>query len=587
MAKYNRTHKNNELNLKNVGENVSLVGWVSKTRNLGGLIFVDLRDRYGITQLVCKPENQCYEVIKNVKNEYVLNVSGNVLERESKNPNLPTGEIEVEVTECVILSEAQQTPLIIADKTDALEDVRMKYRYLDLRRPVMQQNLILRHNICKAARKSLECKDFVEIETPIFGKSTPEGARDYVVPSRVHPGKFYALPQSPQIFKQLLMVSGFERYYQIARCFRDEDLRADRQMEFTQIDLEMSFVDEEDVYEVIEDMLKTIFKDVMDIDLVTPFPRLGFDESMEKYGNDKPDTRFGLELQNINDIAQTLDFSVFKDAIANGGLIKCINVKGAASKYSRKHIDEFTEQIKKFKAKGLAWFKYDGENVSGGISKFITPEALCQLKDKLSLEADDLVVIVADKKEVVNSSLAYLRNFFGKDLGLIDENKFNFLWIVNWPSFEYSEEEDRYIAAHHPFTMPKDEWKDKLLTEPQNCYSKCYDVVLNGYELGSGSIRIHEPQVQKDMFKAIGLTEEQAQEKFGFFVDAFKYGTPPHGGMALGLDRLAMLLTGSTSIRDVIAFPKTANAMCPMSEAPSEIDDYQLNELKIKFTTEK
>ena len=587
MAKYNRTHKNNQLRLSNVNEHVSLVGWVSKTRNLGGLIFVDLRDRYGITQLVCKPEHECYETIKNVRNEYVLNVSGTVLERESKNPNLPTGDIEVLVDKCVVLSEANQTPLIIADKTDALEDVRMKYRYLDLRRPIMQYNLILRNNICKAARKSLDLDDFIEIETPIFGKSTPEGARDYVVPSRVHPGKFYALPQSPQIYKQLLMVSGFERYYQIARCFRDEDLRADRQMEFTQIDLEMSFVDEEDVHQVIENMLKTIFKDVMNIDLVTPFPRLGFDESMERYGNDKPDTRFGLELQNINYIASNMDFSVFKDAINNGGVVKCINIKGAANKYSRKDIDAFTEQIKKFKAKGLAWFKYDGSAVSGGISKFITEDVLNSLVQKLGLEADDLVLIVADKKNVVNASLAYLRNFFGKDLGLIDENKYNFVWIVDWPSFEYSEEENRYIAAHHPFTMPKDEWKDKLLTEPENCYSKCYDVVLNGYELGSGSIRIHEPQVQKDMFKAIGLTDEQAQEKFGFFVDAFKYGTPPHGGMALGLDRLAMLLTHSPSIRDVIAFPKTANAMCPMSEAPSKIDDYQLNELKIKFDLEK
>ena len=587
MAKYNRTHKNNQLRLSNVNEYVSLVGWVSKTRNLGGLIFVDLRDRYGITQLVCKPEDECYETIKNVRNEYVLNVSGTVLERESKNPNLPTGDIEVLVDKCVVLSEANQTPLIIADKTDALEDVRMKYRYLDLRRPIMQYNLILRNNICKAARKSLDLDDFIEIETPIFGKSTPEGARDYVVPSRVHPGKFYALPQSPQIYKQLLMVSGFERYYQIARCFRDEDLRADRQMEFTQIDLEMSFVDEEDVHQVIENMLKTIFKDVMNIDLVTPFPRLRFDESMERYGNDKPDTRFGLELQNINDIASNMDFSVFKDAINNGGVVKCINVKGAANKYSRKDIDAFTEQIKKFKAKGLAWFKYDGSAVSGGISKFITEDVLNSLVQKLGLEADDLVLIVADKKNIVNASLAYLRNFFGKDLGLIDENKYNFVWIVDWPSFEYSEEENRYIAAHHPFTMPKDEWKDKLLTEPENCYSKCYDVVLNGYELGSGSIRIHEPQVQKDMFKAIGLTDEQAQEKFGFFVDAFKYGTPPHGGMALGLDRLAMLLTHSPSIRDVIAFPKTANAMCPMSEAPSKIDDYQLNELKIKFDLEK
>lgn len=587
MAKYNRTHKNNELRLENVNEYVSLVGWVSKIRNLGGLIFVDLRDRYGITQLVCKPENENYEILSNVKNEYVLNVSGTVLERESKNNKIPTGDIEVQIDKCTVLSEANQTPLIIADKTDALEDVRMKYRYLDLRRPVMQQNLILRSKIASSIRNSLDSMDFLEIETPIFAKSTPEGARDYVVPSRVHPGKFYALPQSPQIYKQLLMVAGMERYYQIARCFRDEDLRADRQMEFTQIDLEMSFVDEEDVFVVVEKFLSDMFKKVMNIDLPTPFPRLRFDESMERYGNDKPDTRFGLELQNITEIASTMEFSVFKDTIANGGIVKCINVKGAGTKYSRKDIDKFTEDIKKYKAKGLAWFKYDGQAVSGGISKFVTEEVLGKLVEKLGLEKDDLVLIVADKKSVVNASLAYLRNFFGKDLGLIDENKYNFLWIVDWPSFEYDEEEQRYVAAHHPFTMPKDEWKDKLLTDPDKCYSKCYDIVLNGYELGSGSIRIHEQQVQKDMFKAIGLSDEQAQEKFGFFVDAFKYGTPPHGGIALGLDRLAMLLTHSPSIRDVIAFPKTANAMCPMCEAPSYIDDYQLKELKIKFETEK
>ena len=380
------------------------------------------------------------------------------------------------------------------------------------------------------------------------------------------------------------MVSGMEKYYQIARCFRDEDLRADRQMEFTQIDLEMSFVDEEDVYEVMEGMLKAIFKDVMNVDIQTPLPRLGFDESMERYGCDKPDTRFDLELKNITDFANEFNFVVFNDCINNGGIVKGINVKGGGSKYSRKHIDGFQEYIKKFKARGLAWFKYDGQAYNGSIAKFISQELFAKLQEKFNIEKDDLVLFVADKKSVVNQSLAYLRNFFGKDLGLIDPNKYNLLWIVDWPSFEYDEEEGRYVAAHHPFTSPKDEWKYKLVSDPEKCYSKCYDVVLNGYELGSGSIRIHEADVQSLMFKAIGMTEEQAKDKFGFFVEAFKYGTPPHGGMAIGLDRLAMIMANTPSIRDVIAFPKNASAVCPMSEAPSEIDDYQLKELKINFT---
>ncbi len=584
MEKFNRTHNNGQLRISDVNTKVALAGWVSKIRNLGGLIFIDLRDRHGITQIVCKPDNACYEMLENVHNEYVIQVVGTVIERESKNKNLPTGDIEVEVENVKVLSEAIQTPLIIQDNTDALEDVRMKYRYLDLRRPVMQKNLILRHNICKAARNYLDSSDFIEIETPIFGKSTPEGARDYVVPSRVHPGKFYALPQSPQLFKQLLMIGGMERYYQIARCFRDEDLRADRQMEFTQIDLEMSFVDEEDVYEIMEGLMKKIFKEVMNIELKTPLPRLTFDDAMDRYGCDKPDTRFGLELKNISDIAPIMNFSIFNDAIANGGIVKAINVKGGSPKYSRKHIDGFQEYIKKFKAKGLAWFKFDGEACNGSIAKFITEDVFKALNEKLNIEKDDLILIVADKKNVVNASLAYLRNFFGKDMNLIDQNRYDLLWIVDWPSFEWSEDENRYVAAHHPFTMPKDEWKYKLCSEPQNCYSKCYDLVLNGFELGSGSIRIHEAKVQEEMFKAIGLTEEQAHEKFGFFIDAFKYGTPPHGGMAIGLDRLAMLLAHTPSIRDVIAFPKNASAVCPMSECPTEIDDYQLKELKIQFT---
>ena len=578
-----RTHRNNELRLSDVNSTVTLTGWVSKKRNLGGLIFVDLRDRYGITQIVCRPENEYYSVLESVRNEYVIKVTGTVIERESKNKNLETGEIEVEASFVQVLSEANQPPMIIADQTDALEDTRMKYRYLDLRRPVLQKNLIIRHNIAKATRNYLDSLDFVDVETPVFGKSTPEGARDYLVPSRVHPGKFYALPQSPQIYKQLLMVSGFDRYYQIARCFRDEDLRADRQMEFTQIDIEMSFVDEDDIYEVVEGMIKNIMKEVKGIDITTPFPRLGFDESMERYGCDKPDTRFEMELKTIVEDVKTMEFSVFTDSINNGGTIKALNAKGASSKYSRKEIDRLTEVAKKLKAKGLAWFKMENGDFTGGISKFINEESKANLIKKLEIENGDLVLIVSDKKNVVNQVLATLRNQLGRELGLIDENKFNYLWITNWPSFEWDENEGRYIAAHHPFTSPKEDSKAKILTNPEECYSKCYDIVLNGYELGSGSIRIHEQELQANMFKAIGLTDEQIKEKFGFFVDALKYGTPPHGGIALGLDRLTMLLCGCSSLRDVIAFPKSANAICPMSEAPSYVSEEQLNELKISF----
>jgi aspartyl-tRNA synthetase len=578
-----RTHNNNQLRINNIGQTIILAGWVNKIRNLGGLIFVDLRDRYGITQITCKPENPHYNTLNNVKNEYVIQVEGIVRERESKNKNIETGEIEVECLNVEVLSEANLTPMIIADKTDALEDLRMKYRYLDLRRPIMQKNLILRHNITKAVRTYFDGLEFIEIETPVFGKSTPEGARDYLVPSRVHPGKFYALPQSPQMYKQLLMVSGFERYYQIVKCFRDEDLRADRQMEFTQIDVEMSFVDEEDIFKLMEGMLTKVFKDVLNVEVKTPFPRIKFDDSLERFGNDKPDTRFGLELVNINEVVKNMNFSVFTDCLANKGIIKAINVKHAAQKYSRKDIDKLTEDIKKFKAKGLAWFKYENHLCTGGISKFITEDILSQLVSKLNLENDDLVLIIADQKNVVNQSLAYLRNYLGKELGLINENRYDLVWIIDWPSFDYDEETGRYVAAHHPFTSPKDSDKDKILTHPEECYSKCYDIVLNGFELGSGSIRIHDQKTQADMFRAIGLTEEEIKEKFGFFVEALKYGTPPHGGIALGLDRLAMLLTHSPSIRDVIAFPKSANAIDPMSEAPSVIDEFQLKELKIKI----
>ncbi len=540
---------------------------------------MDLRDRTGIVQIVCKPENPTYQALETARNEYVLKVTGKVVERESKNKNLPTGDIEIEAEEVVILNEAKQPPLIIADTTDALEEVRMKYRYLDLRRPVMQRTLMLRHQIARSVRNYFDENGFIDIETPVIGKSTPEGARDYLIPSRLYPGKFYALPQSPQIYKQLLMVSGFDRYYQIVKCFRDEDSRSDRQMEFTQIDVEMSFIDEEDIYTLIEKLFYRIMKEVKGLEINIPFPRLTYPEALDLYGTDKPDTRFEMKLATLNDLFKDSSFTVFQNVISTGGVIKALNVKGGAT-LTRKAIENLGEEIHKYKAKGLLWVKYDNNTFTGPLAKYLEGYE-AKLIEQLGIENGDLVLIVAGPRKIAATALGYLRNKLAKELGLIPEDVYNFLWITDWPAFEYDEEAGRYEVAHHPFTSVKDSDVGKILTHPEECIAKCYDIVLNGYELGSGSIRIHDQKVQADVFKLIGLSDEEVKDKFGFFIEALKYGTPPHGGIALGLDRLTMILTGAQSLRDVIAFPKTANAIDPMSESPSYVTDEQLEELKL------
>ncbi|KQL20639.1 aspartate--tRNA ligase [Cytobacillus solani] len=588
---FGRSYYCGEITEAAIGEKVILKGWVQKRRDLGGLIFIDLRDRTGIVQVVFNPETSPEALVsaERVRNEFVLDIEGVVVAREegTVNPNLKTGHIEIKAEKITILNEAKTPPFMLDDKTDVSEDVRLKYRYLDLRRPVMFETLKMRHQVTKAMREFLDGEGFLDIETPILTKSTPEGARDYLVPSRVHPGEFYALPQSPQIFKQLLMVGGFERYYQIARCFRDEDLRADRQPEFTQVDMEMSFMSQADIIHLMENMMSKIMKEVKGIDVQIPFPQMTYQEAMDRYGSDKPDTRFEMELTDLSEIVKDSSFKVFAGAVSSGGQVKAINVKNGAGKYSRKDIDALTEFVSVYGAKGLAWLKAEEDGLKGPISKFVTEEEQNAIKTALSVEAGDLLLFVADKTSVVADALGALRIKIGKELELIDQSKFNFLWVTDWPLLEYAEEEGRYYAAHHPFTMPAREDLALLDSDPSQVRAQAYDLVLNGYELGGGSLRIFEREVQEKMFNVLGFSKEEAYEQFGFLMDAFEYGTPPHGGIALGLDRLVMILAGRTNLRDTIAFPKTASASCVLTEAPGEVSESQLDDLHLKLNLKK
>ena len=567
------------------GENVTVMGWVQRRRDLGQLIFIALRDRTGIVQVVIdgNSEEEIFKKAETVRSEYVLAVTGKVALRTEENINesMKTGKIEIIAEQMKILSESDTPPFQVEDNINVNDELRLKYRYLDLRRPSIFKNIQLRHNVVKTVRDFLSDEGFLEIETPMLQKSTPEGARDYLVPSRVHPGSFYALPQSPQLFKQLLMVSGVDRYYQIARCFRDEDLRADRQPEFTQIDMELSFIDIDDIMDVNERLIKKVFKEILGVDVKTPFRRMTWREGMDRFGSDKPDLRFGMELKNITEVVKDTEFVVFKNAIANGGSVRAINAEGCGH-FPRKQIDSLVEFVKTYKAKGLAWIVInDDGSIKSQIAKFFTEEKMAEIVKAMDGKPGDLILICADKDKVVFDSLGALRLELAKRLNLIKPDDYNFLWITEFPMFEWDEEENRWTAEHHPFTSPMDEDLPLLDTDPGKCRAKAYDMVLNGVELGGGSIRIHRRDIQNKIFNLLGFTDEQAQERFGFLLDAFKYGVPPHGGLAFGLDRMVMLMAGATTIRDVIAFPKVKDASCLLTNAPDVVDEKQLEELSI------
>ena len=586
LAGLKRTGYCGDVSKNDVGKKITLMGWAAKNRDLGGVIFIDLRDRTGVVQIVFNEQSaeDIFKQAEHIRSEFVIGIEGEVRERaaETVNKNIKTGEIEVVATKLVVYSKAETPPFYIEENSDTNEQVRLKYRYLDLRRPDMQRNMILRHKACKIARDYFDDNGFLEIETPMLTKDSPEGARAYLVPSRVQKGSFYALPQSPQLYKQLLMVSGMDRYFQIVRCFRDEDLRADRQPEFTQIDIEMSFVEVDDIISVNEGMIVEMFEKTLGVKVEAPFLRLPYAEAMDRFGSDKPDTRFGLELIQMSDIVANCGFKVFTDVVSNGGSVRAINVKGSADKLSRRDLDSLVEFVKIYRAKGLAWFIVNDGEIKSPVTKFLTPEETDAILKRANAEVGDIVLFVADKEEVVFDSLGALRLELAKRLDLIDKSKFNFLWVTEFPLLEYDAEEKRFAAKHHPFTAPMDEDLELLETQPEKVRAKAYDIILNGCELGGGSIRIYNGELQQKMFKALGMTEEEAWERFGFLLEAFKYGTPPHGGMAYGLDRLIMLLTGSDSIRDVMAFPKVQTASEIMTNAPSVVETKQLIELGIK-----